>query len=116
MSADRSPNLVAWQWSIYSDSHRDHANLLVHILAVPMFWAGSAMLLYGIFTLSFARVVGGVALLLVSLLLQITGHKHEKFGVPLAGPRDFATRLLTEQFVNFPRFVATGGWWRNLVG
>ena len=31
------PNLLAWQWSDYVAKHRDRENLLIHIVAVPLF-------------------------------------------------------------------------------
>ena len=35
------PNLLAWQWSDYSAKHRDRVNLLLHLVAVPLFLAGT---------------------------------------------------------------------------
>jgi uncharacterized membrane protein YGL010W len=85
MNPDRGPNLVAWQWSIYSDSLRDGLNLAVHIVAVPLFWVGVATLIYSLVTLSPLRIIGALLLLFLSLLMQNIGHKREKFRVPLAG-------------------------------
>ena len=34
--------------------------------------------------------------------------------MPFSGPDDVVTRLLVEQWVTFPRFVFSGGWYRNL--
>ena len=31
------PSLLAWQWSDYVAKHRDRSNLLIHIVAVPLF-------------------------------------------------------------------------------
>jgi hypothetical protein len=47
--------------------------------------------------------------------LQGIGHKREA-APPIAfeGPIDVVTRIFVEQFVTFPRFVLTGGWWRAL--
>ena len=33
--------LLQTQWSEYADRHRDRVNLLIHIVAVPLFWIGS---------------------------------------------------------------------------
>ena len=38
------PNLLAWQWALYAENHRSRGNLLVHILAVPMFECGGVTL------------------------------------------------------------------------
>ena len=34
------PNLLAWQWSDYPAKHRDRVNLLLHVVAVPLFLVG----------------------------------------------------------------------------
>jgi hypothetical protein len=32
---------------------------------------------------------------------------------PFKDAREFVRRVVAEQFVTFPRFVLSGGWWRN---
>jgi len=41
------PNLLAWQWSDYAAKHRDRVNLLLHLVAVPLFQAGTLILVGG---------------------------------------------------------------------
>jgi hypothetical protein len=107
--------LLRWQWADYSAKHRARANLLLHIVAVPLFEAGTIVLLAGIFTLSIVSAVLGVACMGVSLAVQGRGHKLEpEAPTPFAGPADFFQRLFAEQWITFPRFVLTGGWLRNL--
>ena len=36
--------------------------------------------------------------------------------VPFDGAVDFVSRFVAEQWVTFPRFVLSGGWYRNLTG
>jgi hypothetical protein len=36
--------LLDWQWSDYSAKHRSRTNLLLHIVAVPLFQVGSVVL------------------------------------------------------------------------
>ena len=38
------PNLLAWQWSDYPAKHRDRVNLVLHLVAVPLFLAGTLLL------------------------------------------------------------------------
>jgi len=33
--------LLRWQWSDYAAKHRSRANLLIHIVAVPLFQVGT---------------------------------------------------------------------------
>ena len=107
--------LLEWQWSDYADKHRNHNNLLIHIVAVPLFWFGalefvSAFLFRGAFF-----SLGGLVLMGVSVFLQGKGHEMEQAEpAPFKGAMDFVQRILAEQFVTFPRFVLSGGWWKNL--
>ena len=34
-------HLVQWQWQLYPDNHRDRANLILHLLTVPLFMTGT---------------------------------------------------------------------------
>jgi uncharacterized membrane protein YGL010W len=38
------PNLLAWQWRDYPAKHRDRVNLVLHLVAVPLFLAGTLLL------------------------------------------------------------------------
>lgn len=111
--------LLEWQWSDYSDKHRNHNNLLIHIVAVPLFWSGAldllgALLYRGLLGGLFA-MVGGFILMGLSLFLQGKGHGMEQSApAPFKHPGEFVARVLAEQFVTFPRFVLSGAWWRNL--
>ena len=37
MHVEREGGLLAWQWRGYAEAHRDRANLLLHMLGVPVF-------------------------------------------------------------------------------
>jgi len=41
MTAERDGGVLAWQWRGYSRNHRDHLNLLIHMMAVPAFIGGT---------------------------------------------------------------------------
>ena len=110
------PGLLAWQWRDYVAKHRDRANLLVHIVAVPLF-------LLSVIGLIYAAVIGSagcaglaIAGLAVSVVAQGRGHVREREApTPFSGVGDFVTRLLAEQWITFPRFVLSGAWYRNLT-
>src|SRR2546427_12259126 len=44
------PRLLEWQWSDYSAKHRDRINLLLHIVAVPLFQNATNVLGVGVGT------------------------------------------------------------------
>ena len=108
-------HLLAWQWSDYAAKHRDRVNLLLHIVVVPLFQAGTLVLLYGAVRGRLGLVVLGVVAMLVSVVAQGRGHRREReTPTPFTGADDVVTRLLVEQWVTFPRFVLSGGWYQNL--
>jgi hypothetical protein len=108
--------LLDWQWSDYSERHRNRNNLLIHIVAVPLFWLGAINFVFPLLFAGLLYSLSGLVLMALSIFVQGKGHEMEKLP-PLAfqGPRDFLRRLLAEQFVTFPRFVFSGGWYRNLT-
>lgn len=108
-------NLLRWQWEGYARYHRSRANLLLHIVVVPLFLVGNLVLLFGLFTAAWAMAVGGAVAMVVSMALQGRGHKAEPTPPePFTGPRNAIARIFLEQWVTFPRFVLSGGWLRAL--
>ena len=107
--------LLDWQWSDYSAKHRSRTNLLLHIVAVPLFQVGSVVLVGTALARSGVGLgLGGLGML-TALVLQGRGHRGEReTPVPFDGAADFASRFVVEQWVTFPRFVLSGGWRRNL--
>jgi hypothetical protein len=108
-------HLLAWQWSDYSAKHQSRANLLLHIVAVPVFELGTLLVLYGIARRAPLAVLIGAVGAAVSIAVQGRGHRLES-ETPTAfdGPVDFVSRLFAEQWITFPRFVLSGAWYRNL--
>lgn len=107
--------LLQAQWSDYPERHRDRVNLLIHIVAVPLFWIGAINAVSALLFAGLIHALGGVALMAVSLFAQGLGHDREAIQPdPFAGACDFVRRIAAEQFVTFPRFVISGTWWRNL--
>jgi hypothetical protein len=109
-------SIVAAQIADYPRVHRAEANLAIHLMAVPMFWAGLMALAIGAAALSWLAAAAGAVLLLASVALQGWGHGQEKErAAPFPGPLNFLIRITTENLYVFPRYVLTGGWlkaWR----
>lgn len=107
--------LIAWQWKVYANAHQDRRNLLIHIVAVPVFGAGAVGLVLGLVQLHWPFAVAGLLAMLLGFGLQGFGHRFERNAPPpFASRAEFVTRILTEQFVIFPRFVLSGAWLRRV--
>jgi hypothetical protein len=112
----RTGGLLAWQWSLYREGHRDRRNLAIHAATTPIFIAGTCALLASpIAGAGFA--VAGAAAMLATVAAQGRGHAGEAARpVAFRGPGDFLARFFAEQWVTFPRFVLGGGFaeaWRR---
>ena len=105
--------LLSWQWAGYPDTHRSRANLLLHLGTIPLFWAGTVLLVVGLLRLSWTVVMVAVACLVVPVLAQGFGHKQleAQAPAPFTSPWDFIARLVLEQWITFPRYVLSGGLW-----
>ena len=109
--------LLEWQWSDYAAKHQNRLNLLLHIVAVPLFQVGTVILAYAVIRISGAAASLGVVCLVAALLAQGRGHKLEReTPAPFDGAADFVSRFVAEQWVTFPRFVLSGRYFRNLAG
>lgn len=107
--------LLAWQWQVYGNAHQDRRNLLIHIVAVPLFGAGALGVLLGASALDGSLAVRGLLAMAAGFAMQGFGHRYERNAPPpFASRKEFFIRILTEQFVIFPRFVASGAWLRSL--
>lgn len=109
------PQLLAWQWSDYVAKHRDRGNLLIHIVAVPLFQLATLGLIGALVGRSVAAAVIAVIAMVVALVLQGRGHRREaEAPTPFDGAADFLSRFVAEQWITFPRFVLSGAWSANL--
>jgi phage terminase small subunit len=109
------PNLLAWQWSDYVAKHRDRGNLLMHIIAVPLFQLATLGLIGAVVCRSGTAAVIAVVAMVVALMLQGRGHRREaEAPTPFDGAADFLSRFVVEQWITFPRFVLSGAWSANL--
>ncbi|MGE5139334.1 MAG: Mpo1-like protein [Rudaea sp.] len=103
--------LLRWQWGGYPRYHQSRVNLLIHIVAVPLFLLGTIGLIVAVVKLSLAALAIAIGGILVAVALQGRGHRVESIPPePFTGPLNFVSRLFFEQWVTFPRFVFTGGW------
>ena len=109
--------LLRWQWQGYTRYHRSRVNLLVHIIVVPVFVLGNLALFVALVQGSWFVAGFAVVAMVASVALQGVGHRREPLPPePFTSPRNAVARLFCEQWVTFPRFVATGGWlqaWRH---
>jgi len=105
--------LLRWQWDGYPRYHRSRANLLVHIIVVPVFLLGNTTLVVAILQRSWLAAGLGAVAMVGSMALQGVGHRREPMPPePFRGPRDAIARVFCEQWITFPRFVPSGGWLR----
>jgi hypothetical protein len=103
--------LLRWQWEGYARYHRARFNLLLHIIVVPLFLVGNVTLVLAPLKGSWAVAAGGAIAMVMSVALQGRGHSREPTPPePFTGLRNALSRIFLEQWVTFPRFVASGGW------
>ena len=80
---------------------------------MPLFIIAFLLIVSGVFSLSLGDVAIGIIGLLAALGLQRHGHSLEaQASEPFSDRKDAVSRLLVEQFLTFPRFFLSGGWWR----
>ena len=101
-------------WPEYQRVHSDRRNLIIHIVAVPLFIGASVFLIVSCFRDDYASVVLSVALAIIAMILQGRGHaKEHEAPIPFSGPVNFLRRWVREQFFVFPVFVLSGRWWQQ---
>ena len=67
--------LLRWQWQGYPRYHRSRANLLLHIVLVPVFVLGNVVLLVALTQRSWSAVLVALVVMVVSIALQGRGHR-----------------------------------------
>jgi hypothetical protein len=107
----RLGELLRWQWEGYPKYHQCRANLLIHIVAVPLFLVGTVTLVASALQTSGLLLALAIGCIVVAVALQGRGHRLEPVPPePFSGPLNFVSRLFLEQWVTFPLFVLSGGW------
>lgn len=110
-------SFLAWQLDTYGRNHTTKANLIVHVITVPMFQLGLLSLLVAPLSLNAGAVISGFATMVVVVAVQGFMHKKEPVQpYPFRGPFDVLGRILAEQLITFPRFFFGGAFleaWRD---
>lgn len=107
--------LLRWQWQGYPRYHQSRANLLIHIVLVPVFVLGNVVLVVALAQASCAPALVALVAMVVSVALQGRSHRQESTPPePFTSAVNAVTRIFCEQWVTFPRFVLSGGWYRAL--
>ncbi len=97
----------------YPRFHKNRTNLLLHIVVVPLFVLGVVYAVVAAFQGRWFAALLSLLLPVFSLAVQGVGHKKEPNPpLPFDGPGEFLTRIFTEQFYRFPKFVLSGDWLR----
>ena len=117
------PELVDQQWGDYAERHRNKTHLMLKVVAVPLVWLagvqafGALLLMLMPGVSGFSVLLWALVLVAISVFLQYRGAAMEASPPkPFAFTKDTALRLAADNFVNFPRFLLTGEWLRNLKG
>lgn len=106
--------LVDWAWRETPPVHANRANLLIHVVAVPVFVGAHVLAIVGAVMLDAWPIIAGVVLAVIPLVLQRRGHALERQPVhAFASTKDFVGRLYAKQFCNFWRFLFTGAWFAS---
>lgn len=102
--------------SDYAEFHKNKINLLIHVIAVPVF---AVSLIAAVWTLLQGSIVVAILLLLgPALSLAVQGYGHKLEAEPpraFASPGNFIGRIMAEQFFGFWAFLISGGWFRALT-
>ena len=107
--------LLRWQWAGYPRYHQSRANLVVHVLVVPLFLAANILLVVALARAWWLAVLLSLAAMAVSIALQGRGHGQEAVPPePFTGPLNAVARIFLEQWITFPLFVFSGGWWKAM--
>ncbi len=107
--------LIQWQWGSYNKYHRSSTNLVVHIVAVPIFMVGTILLVLAILNLKLWSALLAVALMVAAMAAQGVAHAREDYPPePFKTLQEALTRIFLEQWFTFPRFVLSGRWYAAL--
>ena len=110
-------HLLRWQRDGYPDFHQDRTNLLLHIFSVPLFISATLSVIFNLVTMQWIAAGASFATMIFAFALQAIGHKREKNpAIPFEGAGDVVSRIFAEQFITFPRFFFSGGFFAALRG
>ena len=111
MDAPGTRSLLSHQWAGYAQTHHSRSNLVIHIVAVPIFLVANVLAVVALIRGDWTAAAAAMLTMAGSLFVQGRGHRREpKAPERFTGPLNAVTRIFAEQWVTFPRFVLTGGW------
>ncbi|WP_394843117.1 terminase [Pendulispora brunnea] len=126
MNTRHDESVFTRQWNNYRNVHHSRKNLLIHLLTVPVFMAGTVSVGAGIALAVMGKasalgavgaIAGGLLAMILAIGVQGVGHKtEEQAPEPFAGPKDVILRIFAEQWITFPRYVLSGEFARALSG
>ena len=103
--------LLEWQYRTYPRYHRSRLNLLLHIVMVPLFVAGTVGAIFGIIVLSGSWFIVSSLTMVGTIIIEGLGHLTEpEKPAPFKNLIELFTRIFVEQWITFPKFVMSGGW------
>lgn len=103
--------LLRTQWDGYQCTHATQANLVVHLITVPVFMTGTAALVRGAATLSIGYGLMGLFAMAVAVVAQGWGHKQEvQAPAPFTSRSNAFARIFLEQWVTFPKYALHAAW------
>ena len=113
---------VEQQWSDYEQRHRNKTHLILKAVAAFVAWFAVIQAIGATFLVLLPRVPGlgvlawAVVMFAAAVFLQYHGSTMEAGGNPRRPmlSKDYGLWILADLFVNFPRFVLTGQWLKNL--
>ena len=100
----------------YQRVHSTRSNLLIHLVAVPLFVMSTVLWILALLVGAIPAVMVWTVTAIIAVMLQRHGHRREPESQPeVTGALAIAGQWFAEQFVIFPWFVVSGGWlkqWR----
>ncbi len=109
----RVKEIIKRQWQGYAKFHQSRVNLLIHVIAVPVFILGVVQFLFALLYFKFLSVIFSLLLMALSMGAQGIGHKKEAIPAePFTSAQNAIVRILLEQLYTFPKFVLSGGWYQ----
>jgi hypothetical protein len=90
----------------YAGVHQHWGNILIHVLSVPFFMAGTLIGSLKLLSGDWLGVTASIIVAVMAFALQGIGHKlEENAPLPFKGPLDMIRRIFAEQFYRFWIFL-----------
>lgn len=104
-------DILRRQWLDYPKTHANRMNFMVHLIFIPVFMAGTVSLCFGLYALSLAASLAGLAAMGLAMAIQGWGHRQEALPPePFTSGVNALIRILLEQWLTFPAYVLCLMW------